>query len=119
MELSWSGPASGDYDGFGLQWTPPDRLSVTRTLLTGRVLGGMFPGRRYNFTVVTIGGGGAKGGATVQSQPIQRSVRTSGWRNLFPLLVSSPLSLFPFFYPCVLSSCFLSSHEGHYTTKDS
>ncbi|XP_056280554.1 receptor-type tyrosine-protein phosphatase beta isoform X2 [Pseudoliparis swirei] len=91
MELSWSGPASGDYDGFGLQWTPPDRLSVTRTLLTGRVLGGMFPGRRYNFTVVTIGGGGAKGGATVQSQPIQRSVRTSPspLRSLHCLPVSS------------------------------
>ncbi|XP_068442248.1 receptor-type tyrosine-protein phosphatase beta-like [Clinocottus analis] len=77
VELSWSGPASGDYDSFGLQWTPPDRLSVTQTQLSGRVLGGMFPGRRYNFTVVTISGGGAGGGPSVRSQPIQRSVSTS------------------------------------------
>ncbi|XP_034382394.1 receptor-type tyrosine-protein phosphatase beta [Cyclopterus lumpus] len=77
VELSWSGPASGDYDSFSLQWTPPDHLSVTQIHLTGRVLGGMFPGRRYNFTVVTIAGGGARGGPTVRSQPIQRSVRTS------------------------------------------
>ncbi|XP_044041315.1 receptor-type tyrosine-protein phosphatase beta isoform X2 [Siniperca chuatsi] len=77
IELSWSGPASGDYDDFSLQWTPPDRLSVTQTDLTSRVLGGMFPGRQYDFTVTTISGGGARGGPTVRSQPIQRGVRTS------------------------------------------
>ncbi|XP_054480416.1 receptor-type tyrosine-protein phosphatase beta [Anoplopoma fimbria] len=77
IELSWSGPASGDYDSFSLQWTPPDGLSVTQTHLTGRVVGGMFPGRRYNFTMVTVCGGGAKGGPSVRSQPIQRNVRTS------------------------------------------
>nr|XP_046234726.1 receptor-type tyrosine-protein phosphatase beta isoform X2 [Scatophagus argus] len=77
IELSWSGPASGDYDSFRLQWTPPDRLVVTQTRLTGRVLGGMFPGRRYNFTVATMSGGGAKDGPTALSQPVQRSVRTS------------------------------------------
>ncbi|TMS01587.1 hypothetical protein E3U43_005407 [Larimichthys crocea] len=77
IELAWSGPASGDYDTFSLQWTPPDQLSVTQTDLSSRVLGGMFPGRLYNFTVATISGGGAKVGPTVTSQPIQRSVRTS------------------------------------------
>ncbi|XP_041819608.1 receptor-type tyrosine-protein phosphatase beta [Chelmon rostratus] len=77
IELSWSGPASGDYDRFTLQWTPPDRLSVTQTHLTSRVVGGMFPGRQYNFTVATITGGGARAGPTVTSQPIQRGVRTS------------------------------------------
>ncbi|XP_067437919.1 receptor-type tyrosine-protein phosphatase beta [Thunnus thynnus] len=75
IELSWSGPASGDYDNFSLQWTPPDRLSITQTHLTRRVVGGMFPGRQYNFTVTTVSGAG--GGPTVRSQPIQRSVRTS------------------------------------------
>ncbi|XP_034719983.1 receptor-type tyrosine-protein phosphatase beta-like [Etheostoma cragini] len=79
IELSWSGPASGDYDSFGLQWTPPDRLSVTQTQVTSRVLGGMFPGRLYNFTVATISGGGAPDRPTVRSQPIQRNVRTSTW----------------------------------------
>ncbi|XP_022067914.2 receptor-type tyrosine-protein phosphatase beta [Acanthochromis polyacanthus] len=77
IELSWSGPASGDYDNFSLQWAPSDHLSVTQTYLTSCVVGGMFPGRRYNFTVTTLSGGGAGGGVTVRSQPIQRSVRTS------------------------------------------
>ncbi|XP_023118290.2 receptor-type tyrosine-protein phosphatase beta [Amphiprion ocellaris] len=75
IELSWSGPASGDYDNFSLQWAPPDHLSVTQTHLTSCVVAGMFPGRQYNFTVTTVSGGGA--GVTVRSQPIQRSVRTS------------------------------------------
>lgn len=82
IELSWWGPASGDYDNFSLQWTPPDRLSVTQVDLTSRVLGGMFPGRAYNFTVATISGGGARGGPTVTSQPIQRNVRTSRWKTV-------------------------------------
>lgn len=81
IELSWSGPASGDYNSFSLQWTPPDHLSIPQTHLTSRVLGGMFPGRQYNFTVATISGGGVMGGPTVKSQPIQRSVRTSGWKT--------------------------------------
>uniref|UniRef100_A0A673A5V4 protein-tyrosine-phosphatase n=1 Tax=Sphaeramia orbicularis TaxID=375764 RepID=A0A673A5V4_9TELE len=77
IELSWSGPASGDYDNFSLQWTPTNLLSVTQTHLTGCIVGGMFPGRLYNFTVMTVSGGGAKGEPTARSQPIQRSVRTS------------------------------------------
>ncbi|XP_059181909.1 receptor-type tyrosine-protein phosphatase beta-like [Centropristis striata] len=93
IELSWSSPASGDYDSFLLQWTPADRLSVTHTHLTGRILAGMFPGRQYNFTVVTVSGGGARGGPSVRSQPIQRNVRTSPspLRSLhcFPLSSSS------------------------------
>ncbi|GAA6227007.1 receptor-type tyrosine-protein phosphatase beta-like [Lates japonicus] len=77
IELSWSGPASGDYDNFSLQWTPPDHLSVTKTHLTGCIVGGMFPGRKYNFTVMTVSGGGVRGGPMVRSQPIQRNIRTS------------------------------------------
>ncbi|KAL7370550.1 hypothetical protein ABVT39_003709 [Epinephelus coioides] len=77
IELMWSGPVSGDYDSFSVQWSPPDRLSVTQTHLTSRILGGMFPGRQYNFTVATVSGGGARGGPSVRSQPIQRNVRTS------------------------------------------
>lgn len=77
IELAWSGPASGDYDSFRLQWTPPDPLTVTQPGLTRRILAGMFPGRLYSFTVVTVSGGGASGGPVVVSQPTQRSVRTS------------------------------------------
>uniref|UniRef100_A0AAQ5YLU7 protein-tyrosine-phosphatase n=1 Tax=Amphiprion ocellaris TaxID=80972 RepID=A0AAQ5YLU7_AMPOC len=87
IELSWSGPASGDYDNFSLQWAPPDHLSVTQTHLTSCVVAGMFPGRQYNFTVTTVSGGGA--GVTVRSQPIQRSVRTSRSIHCFPLSSSS------------------------------
>ncbi|XP_029968954.1 receptor-type tyrosine-protein phosphatase beta [Salarias fasciatus] len=77
IELWWSAPAAGDYDSFDVQWTPPDRLSVAATHLTGRMVGGMFPGRQYNFTVATVSGGGAKEGPAVNSQPIQKSVRLS------------------------------------------
>lgn len=77
IELAWSGPAFGDYDSFRLQWAPPDPLTVAQTRPTGRILAGLFPGRLYNFTVVTVSGGGASGGPVVVSQPIQRSVRTS------------------------------------------
>lgn len=80
IELSWSGPTSGDYESFRVQWTPPDRLSVTQTQLTSRLLAGMFPGRRYNFTIVTVSGGGATGEPTVMSQPVERSVRTSRYK---------------------------------------
>ncbi|CAN9508322.1 unnamed protein product [Ophioblennius macclurei] len=77
IELLWSAPAAGDYEDFDLRWTPADRLSVTATHLTGRVVGGMFPGRRYNFTVTTVSGGGAGEEPAVYSEPIQKSVRTS------------------------------------------
>ncbi|XP_071391582.1 receptor-type tyrosine-protein phosphatase beta-like, partial [Centroberyx affinis] len=79
LELSWAGPASGDYDSFSLQWAPPDHLSITDVQPTRRVVGGMFPGRLYNFTLSTVSGGVAEagGGATSRSQPIQRAVRTS------------------------------------------
>lgn len=87
VELSWEGPASGDYDSFHLRWAPSDPLTVTRTHLTSRVLAGMFPGRVYNVTVVTVSGGGASGGPVVTSQPIQRSVRTS--RSLMELQFQS------------------------------
>ncbi|MEQ2172241.1 hypothetical protein GOODEAATRI_019088, partial [Goodea atripinnis] len=77
IELLWSGPASGDYDNFSLQWAPEDHLSIIPTHLTSCIVGGMFPGRNYNFTLMTVSGGGAKGDPTAKSQPIQRSVRTS------------------------------------------
>ncbi|XP_038161140.1 receptor-type tyrosine-protein phosphatase beta isoform X2 [Cyprinodon tularosa] len=77
LELQWSGPASGDYDNFSLQWAPEDPLSITETHLTRRIVSGMFPGRKYNFTVTTVSGGGARGHPTASSQPIQMSVRTS------------------------------------------
>lgn len=83
VELSWSGPASGEYDDFTLRWTPEDQLSVTQTHLTRRLVGGVFPGRKYNFTVTAVSGGGAKGGPTAKSQPIQTSVRTSRWSLRF------------------------------------
>lgn len=83
IQLSWAGPAAGDYDNFSLQWTPPDHLSVTPTHTTGHIVSGMFPGRLYNFSLMTVSGGGAKGEPTVRSQPIQRSIRTSRWSFLY------------------------------------
>ncbi|XP_061770385.1 receptor-type tyrosine-protein phosphatase beta [Nerophis ophidion] len=77
LELSWVGPASGDYNNFTVAWTPLDRLSITGNQLTSCLIGGMFPGRQYNFTVATVSGGEAMGGPSVRSQPIQRGVTMS------------------------------------------
>uniref|UniRef100_A0A8C7KR46 protein-tyrosine-phosphatase n=1 Tax=Oncorhynchus kisutch TaxID=8019 RepID=A0A8C7KR46_ONCKI len=93
VELTWDGPATGDYDTFDLQWAPRDSLSITAPQPTSRILDGMFPGRLYNFTIRTVSGGGAKGGPIANSQPIQRSLRTnpSRLRNMhcFPQSSSS------------------------------
>ncbi|KAM9705755.1 receptor-type tyrosine-protein phosphatase beta isoform 1-T2 [Menidia menidia] len=90
MELRWASPAGGDWDDFVLQWTPADRLTVTQQL-TRSTVRGMFPGRRYNFTLVTVSGGGAKGGPVTRSQPIQTNIRTSPspLRSIHCLPVSS------------------------------
>lgn len=77
MELSWSGPASGDYDSFQLQWSPPDTLTVTQLGLHRRLLAGLVPGRRYNLSLITVSGGGAKPPPTTTSLPTHSSVRTS------------------------------------------
>uniref|UniRef100_A0AAQ5WXJ3 protein-tyrosine-phosphatase n=1 Tax=Amphiprion ocellaris TaxID=80972 RepID=A0AAQ5WXJ3_AMPOC len=87
IELSWSGPASGDYDNFSLQWAPPDHLSVTQTHLTSCVVAGMFPGRQYNFTVTTVSGGGAGVTVRISSPPSGPSPLRS--IHCFPLSSSS------------------------------
>lgn len=84
MELSWSGPASGDYDSFQLQWSPQDALSVTQLGLHGRLLAGLVPGRRYNLSLITVSGGGAKPPPTATSLPIHSSVRTSRLQSSQP-----------------------------------
>ncbi|KAL0967234.1 hypothetical protein UPYG_G00249540 [Umbra pygmaea] len=93
VELTWDGPALGDYDTFDLQWEPRDTLSITAPGPTSRVLDGMFPGRLYNFTLRTVSGDGVKGGPMTKSQPIERSLRTkpSSLRNMhcFPQSSSS------------------------------
>lgn len=95
IQLSWDSPASGDYDNFSLQWTPADQLSVTPTHMTGAIVSGMFPGRLYNFSLVTVSGQGDTGEPTTRSQPIQRSVRISPSPlkslHCFPLSSSSVL----------------------------
>lgn len=86
VELSWSGPASGDYDTFQLQWSPPDPLTVTQPGLHCRLLAGLFPGRRYNLSLVTVSGGGAKPPPPpTTSLPIHSSVRTSRSQSSQPV----------------------------------
>lgn len=89
--LSWAGPAYGDYSNFSLQWSPPDQLTVTPVHMTEGIVRGMFPGRLYNFSLVTVSG--AAVGPMAWSQPIQRSVRTSPSQlkslHCFPLSSSS------------------------------
>ncbi|XP_011489637.1 receptor-type tyrosine-protein phosphatase beta isoform X1 [Oryzias latipes] len=93
IELSWAGPLAGDFTDFSLQWEPPEQLRVSKSHPTGSTVGGMFPGRQYNFTLMTVSGGGAKGSPIAMSQPIQRSIRTSPTPlkslHCFPLSSSS------------------------------
>uniref|UniRef100_A0A3B4ATL7 Fibronectin type-III domain-containing protein n=1 Tax=Periophthalmus magnuspinnatus TaxID=409849 RepID=A0A3B4ATL7_9GOBI len=79
--LSWAGPAHGDYSNFSLQWAPPDQLTVTPVHMTEAIVNGMFPGRLYNFSLVTVSGG--TDGSMAWSQPIQHSVRTSRCFGVF------------------------------------
>ncbi|KAJ8008827.1 hypothetical protein DPEC_G00082460 [Dallia pectoralis] len=76
VELTWDGPALGDYFRFDLQWEPRDPLSITVLQPTSRRLAGMFPGRLYNFTLRTVSEGGVEDGPVTNSTPIQRSLRT-------------------------------------------
>lgn len=89
--LSWAGPAYGDFSNFSLQWSPPDQLTVTPVHMTESTVSGMFPGRLYNFSLVTVCGGAV--GPMAWSRPIQHSVRTSPSQlkslHCFPLSSSS------------------------------
>lgn len=89
--LSWAGPAYGDYSNFSLQWSPPDKLTVTTVHMTESIVSGMFPGRLYNFSLMTVSGGTL--GTMAWSQPIHRSIRTSPSQlkslHCFPLSSSS------------------------------
>uniref|UniRef100_A0A3B3QLF1 protein-tyrosine-phosphatase n=1 Tax=Paramormyrops kingsleyae TaxID=1676925 RepID=A0A3B3QLF1_9TELE len=76
VEITWGAPIATDYDDFDVQWTPQDPLSMFNPYRTTRVLKGLYPGRLYTFTIRTIAGGGARGGATAYSQPIHGSIRT-------------------------------------------
>lgn len=89
--LSWDRPAYGDFSNFSLQWSPPDPLAVTPVHMKESVVSGMFPGRMYNFSLVSVSGGAA--GSVTWSRPIHRSVRTSPAQpkslHCFPLSSSS------------------------------
>ncbi|XP_035981236.1 LOW QUALITY PROTEIN: receptor-type tyrosine-protein phosphatase beta [Fundulus heteroclitus] len=80
LEITWSGPVGSDYDDFDLQWTPKDQLSVINPYHSrtsgSRILRGMFPGRRYTFTLRTVSGTTQPGDTPTYSTPIQKSIRT-------------------------------------------
>ncbi|KAK2842858.1 hypothetical protein Q5P01_013058 [Channa striata] len=80
LEITWSGPVDSDYDDFDLQWMPRDHLSVinpyhSRTS-SSRILGGMFPGRLYTFSLCTVSGATDPGATATYSTPIHNSIRT-------------------------------------------
>ncbi|XP_029379627.1 receptor-type tyrosine-protein phosphatase beta [Echeneis naucrates] len=78
LEVTWSGPVGSDYDDFHLQWSPEDRLSVINPYHSrtsgSRILSGMFPGRRYTFSLRTVSG--ATGTTPTCSTLIHNSIRT-------------------------------------------
>uniref|UniRef100_A0A8D3C8I9 protein-tyrosine-phosphatase n=1 Tax=Scophthalmus maximus TaxID=52904 RepID=A0A8D3C8I9_SCOMX len=89
LEITWSGPTGSDYDDFDLQWTPGDQLSVINPYHSrtsgSRILFGMFPGRRYTFSLRTVSGVMEPRAAPTYSIPINNSIRTSR----LPLLIHS------------------------------
>ncbi|XP_030587276.1 receptor-type tyrosine-protein phosphatase beta isoform X2 [Archocentrus centrarchus] len=80
LEITWSGPVDSDYDDFDLQWTPRDRLSIINPYHSrtsgSRILRGMFPGRRYNFSLRTVSGATESGATPTYSTAIHNSIRT-------------------------------------------
>ncbi|XP_063072922.1 receptor-type tyrosine-protein phosphatase beta-like isoform X2 [Engraulis encrasicolus] len=76
VEMTWSPPATGDFDDFQLQWQPRDRLSVKTVGATQRALTGLYPGRLYNFTLRAVSGGVASG-PTTYSTIVHGLVRTA------------------------------------------
>ncbi|XP_072242893.1 receptor-type tyrosine-protein phosphatase beta-like isoform X2 [Leuresthes tenuis] len=80
LEITWGAPVDSDYDDFDLQWTPQDRLSIinpyhSRTS-SSRILKGMFPGRRYTFSLRTVSGATQPGAAPTYSTAVHNSIRT-------------------------------------------
>lgn len=73
-----------DYDDFDLQWTPADRLSIINPYHSrtsgSRILRGLFPGRRYTFSLRTVSG--AAGPEATYSTAITNSIRTSRGQHL-------------------------------------
>ncbi|XP_067349544.1 receptor-type tyrosine-protein phosphatase beta-like isoform X3 [Channa argus] len=80
LEITWSGPVDSDYDDFDLQWTPKDKLFVTNPYYSrtsgSRILGGMFPGRLYTFSLRTVSGSMEPRTTPTYSTPIHNSIRT-------------------------------------------
>ncbi|XP_030645845.1 receptor-type tyrosine-protein phosphatase beta [Chanos chanos] len=78
VEMTWHTPATGDHDNFELQWLPRDPLSVAGPNPTRRIIGGLYPGRLYNFSVRTVSGG--RPGPVTYSRPIHQTIRTKPGR---------------------------------------
>uniref|UniRef100_A0A672GPJ3 protein-tyrosine-phosphatase n=1 Tax=Salarias fasciatus TaxID=181472 RepID=A0A672GPJ3_SALFA len=80
LEVSWSGPLDSDYDDFRLRWTPEDQLSVINPYHSrtagSRILTGLFPGRRYTFSLCTVSGATEPGTSPSFSTAIHSSIRT-------------------------------------------
>ncbi|XP_034734809.1 receptor-type tyrosine-protein phosphatase beta-like [Etheostoma cragini] len=80
LEITWSVPAHSDFDDFDLDWTPRDQLAVINPYHSptagSRILRGMFPGRRYAFTLRSVSGAAGPSTTRTYSTPIHNSIRT-------------------------------------------
>lgn len=80
LEVSWNGPVDSDYDDFELQWSPEDPLSVVNPYHSrtagSRILKGLFPGRRYTFSLRTISGATETGSPPTFSTAVHSSICT-------------------------------------------
>ncbi|XP_032364750.1 receptor-type tyrosine-protein phosphatase beta [Etheostoma spectabile] len=80
LEITWSVPADSDFDDFDLDWTPRDQLAVINPYHSptagSRILRGMFPGRRYTFSLRSVSGAAGPSATRTYSTPIHNSIRT-------------------------------------------
>ncbi|XP_062850734.1 receptor-type tyrosine-protein phosphatase beta [Trichomycterus rosablanca] len=73
VEVIWHTPAKGDYDDFEVKWLPRDALLVSKPNPTRRILTGLYPGRAYNISLVSVSGGAP--GPVTHSSPVYHTIR--------------------------------------------
>lgn len=73
VEVIWHPPAKGNFDDFEIKWLPRDALLVSKPNPMRRILTGLYPGRAYNISLVTVSGGAP--GPVTYSSPVHHTIR--------------------------------------------
>uniref|UniRef100_A0A8C1LK06 protein-tyrosine-phosphatase n=1 Tax=Cyprinus carpio TaxID=7962 RepID=A0A8C1LK06_CYPCA len=74
VEIKWHVPDTGDYDDCEVTWFPQDTLHVSVLHPTWHTLEGLYPGRLYNISLLTVSG--MKHGPVTYSSPVYHTIIT-------------------------------------------